>query len=127
MVRNSIRHRAPSILASICALGNESRGGAQHLAFFAEGRERGIGARQKIAHALLGAVDPELGDEGGLAQGGVLAGLFAERRRVAFDVEQIVGDLEGLAERAAIIVERLILLWRGLSEDRAGNTAIAQQ
>src|SRR6202034_1505562 len=70
---------------------------------------------------------PELGDKGGLAQGGVLAGLLAERRRVAFDIEQIVGDLKGLAERAAIIVERLMLLGRGLSEDRAGDAAIAQQ
>ena len=55
------------------------------------------------------------------------AGLLAERRGVAFDVEQIVGDLEGFAERAAVIVERLIFLLRGLAEDGAGDAAEAQQ
>jgi len=54
-------------------------------------------------------------------------GLLAERRRVTLDVEQVVGDLERLAERAAIVVERLILFLRGLAEDRAGDAAIAQQ
>src|SRR6202011_1878295 len=61
------------------------------------------------------------------AQCRVLAGLLAERGGVTFDVEQIVGDLEGFAERAAVVVERLIFLWRGLAEDRAGNAAVAQQ
>ena len=83
--------------------------------------------RQQIAHALPGAVDPELGDERGLAQSRVLAGLLAERCCIAFDVEQVVGDLERLAQRAAVIVERLIFLLRGLAEDGAGDAAIAQQ
>jgi hypothetical protein len=56
-----------------------------------------------------------------------LPGLLAERGRVALDVEQVVGDLEGFAERAAVVVERLVLLRRGLAEDGAGNAAIAQQ
>ncbi|HMH61203.1 MAG TPA: polyprenyl synthetase family protein, partial [Bradyrhizobium sp.] len=73
------------------ALGDEPRAGAQHVTPGAEDRERRIGARQQIAHALLGALDPELGDEGGLAQRGVLSGHFAERRRIALDIEQIVG------------------------------------
>jgi len=34
-----------------------------------------------------------------LARHGVLAGLFADQRRVAFEVEKIVGDLERLADR----------------------------
>ena len=113
----------PPSAPSILAFGDEARGGAQHVALGAEDRERGIGARQQVAHALLGAVDPELGDEGGLAQRRVLPGLLAERRGVALDVEQIVGDLEGFAERAAVIVERLIFLRRGLAEDRAGDAA----
>src|SRR5437879_5552522 len=116
-----------AIGASILAFGDESRGGAQHVTLGAEDGERGIGARQQIPYPLLGAVDPELGDEGGLAQSRVLTGLLAERGRVALDVEQIVGDLEGFAERAAVIVERLIFLLRGLAEDRAGDAAIAQQ
>src|ERR1700712_5455914 len=115
-----------AILPSVLAVGDKPRGGAQHVALGAEDRERGIGARQQVAHALFGALDPKLGDQSGLAQGGVLTGLFAERRGVALDVEQIVGDLEGFAERAAVIVERLIFFCRGLSQDRAGAAAEAQ-
>jgi len=92
------------------AFGDEPRRGAQHVTPRAEDRERGIGPRQQVAHALLGAVDAELGHEGGLAERRVLAGLFAERGGVALDVEQVVGDLKGFAERAAVIVERLIFL-----------------
>ena len=55
------------------------------------------------------------------------AGRLAERSRIALDVEQIVGDLEGFAERAAVIVERLVFVLRGLAEDRAGDAAEAQQ
>ena len=93
---------------SVLAFGDEARGGAQHVALGAEDRQRRIGARQQVAHALLGAVDAELGDEGGLAERRILAGRLAERRGVALDVEQVVGDLEGFAERAAVIVERLV-------------------
>src|SRR5204863_8913520 len=55
------------------------------------------------------------------------AGLLAERCRIALDVEQVVGDLEGFAERAAVIVERLVFLLGGLAEDGASNAAEAQQ
>src|ERR1700722_9057982 len=109
----------------ILALGDETRGRAQHVTPGAENRQCRIGARQQVANALLGAIDSELGDEGGFAQGCVLSGLLAERRRVTLDIEQIVGDLEGFAERAAVIVERLIFPLRGLAEDGTGNAAIA--
>jgi hypothetical protein len=75
---------------------------------------------------LLGAIDAELGDEGGLAECRVGAGGLAQRRGVAFHVEQVVGDLESFAERAAVIVERLILGLRGLAENGAGDAAVAQ-
>src|SRR6266852_2103572 len=110
---------------SVLALGDESRGVAQHIALGAEDRQRGVGARQQVANPLLGAVDAELGDEGGLAEGRILAGRLAEGRGIAFDVEQIVGDLEGFAERAAVIVERLVLRLGGLAEDRACDAAEA--
>src|ERR1700730_2029794 len=124
-----MRRRLPCLPSapSVLAFGHEPRRGAQYLALGTEDRERLVGARQQVAHALLGAVDAELGDEGGLAERCVLPGLLAERRRVAFDVEQVVGDLEGFAERAAVIVERLVLLLRGLAQDRTRNAAKAQQ
>src|SRR5207249_8250881 len=106
------RHRTPSVLA----IGDKPRGGAQHIAPGAEDRQRGIVAAQEIADALFGALDPQLGDEGGLAERCILPGLLAERRRVALDVEQVVGDLEGFAKRPAVIVQRLIFLPR--SEER---------
>src|SRR4051812_5396347 len=92
---------------SVLAFGDEARRGAQHVALGAEDRQRAVGFCQQIAHALLGAVDPELGHKSGLAQGGVLSRLLAEGCRIALDVEQIVGDLEGFAECSAVIVERL--------------------
>src|SRR5581483_11415941 len=98
------------------ALGDEARGLAEHAGPVAEDRQCLVAARQEIAHALLGAVDAELSDEGGLAQRCVGAGRLAERRRIALDVEQIIGDLEGFAQRLAVIVERLVLGLRGLSE-----------
>src|ERR1700761_1886521 len=112
--------------ASVLALGDKARGGAQHVALGAEDRERRISPRPQAADALLGAVDSELGDESSLAESRIGAGRLAERGGVAFDVEQIVGDLERFAKRAAVIVERLIFLRRGLPEDRAGDAAIMQ-
>src|ERR1700709_1702567 len=113
ILRNRATSSSSSFLAvgiSVLAFGDEPRDSAQHVTPGAEDRERGIGAAQQIAHALPGAFDPELGDESGLAQGCVLPGLLAEGGGVALDVEQIVGDLECLAQRAAVIVERLIFL-----------------
>ena len=89
--------------------------------------KRLVRLRQKIPNAFLGAVDAQLGDECGFAQRRVGAGRFAERSRVAFDIEKVVGDLEGFAERAAVSVERLIIFLRGLAEQRAGDAAVAEQ
>src|SRR5262245_495855 len=112
---------------SIFAFGDEPRRRAQHVGSCAEHRERRVTAREQVAHALLGAVDAELGDEGGLAERRVRAGRLAECGRVALDIEQVVGDLEGLAERFAEIVQRLIFLLRRLAEQRAGDAAKAQE
>src|ERR1044072_7258533 len=114
----SLSIRRPSN-ALVLALRDEACGCPQHVALFPEDRKRRIGARQQIADAPLGAVDAELGDEGGLAQSRIGAGRLAGRGGIALDVEQVVGDLEVFAERAAVIVERLILFRRGLAEDRA--------
>ena len=51
----------------------------------------------------------------------------AERRRVAFRVQYVVGDLEGRAERRAIARQRLRLVRARLAEDRAGVDGEAQQ
>src|SRR4051794_4192166 len=107
--------------ALVLALRDEACRPPQNIAPGSEHRQRRIRPRQQIAHALLGAVDSELADERGLAERRIGAGRLAERCGVALDVEQVVGDLERLAERAAVIVERLIFLRRGLAEDGAGD------
>src|SRR5262249_22280853 len=70
----------------ILPLGDEARGGAQHVALGAEDRQRGIAARQEIADALLGAVDAKLRYKGGLAERRILPSLLAERGGIALDV-----------------------------------------
>ena len=51
------------------------------------------------------AVDAEQIDQRRLAVGRILAGGLAERRGVALDVEQVVGDLERLADHLAVAVD----------------------
>src|SRR4051812_38811964 len=117
----------PAMAPSVLAFGDKARGGAQHVAPGAEDRQRGIRRRKQVADALLCTVDAELGDEGGFAERGVGAGRFAQRGSVALHIEQVVGDLERLAERAAVIVQRLIFPWRGSAENCACDAAKAQQ
>ena len=82
------------------ALRDEARSARKLSALVAERRQRGVGLRDQVDQPVARAVDAEHGDQRRLAGGGVLAGGFAERGGVAFDVEQVVGDLERLAERA---------------------------
>ena len=62
-----------------------------------------------------------------LAGGGVLARRLAERGGVAFDVEQIVGDLEGLADGDAVALDAGHRSGVGLAEDRAGAAGKANE
>src|SRR5437870_11253907 len=94
----------PAMAASTLAFGDEARCGAQYVALVAENRQRGIRVREEVANALLCPRNAELGDEGGLAKRGVGAGRLAQRGRIAFDIEKVIGDLERFAERAAIVV-----------------------
>src|SRR5436305_4898687 len=90
----------PAMAVSILAFGDKTRRGTQHIAFAAEDRQGSVCFRDQVAKPGFCAIDPELGDESCFAEGGVGPGGLAERRGVAFDVEQIVGDLERFAERA---------------------------
>src|SRR3546814_15165178 len=57
------------------------------------------------AQALVRGLHPDQRGEGGLVLLRVLAGGLAEGGAVAFDVEQVVADLEGQAERVGEAVE----------------------
>src|SRR5215467_256652 len=76
---------------------------------------------------LLRLVHAEQPDERGLVRSGVLADLLADGSRVAFDIENVVGDLERLTERRAEPVYRRALTGVRLAEDRAGHAGIVQQ
>ena len=81
----------------------------QHRRGGSERRERRFGLGHELLEPPFGAGDAEHADEGRLAGGGVLAGLFADQRRIAFDIEEIVGDLKRLADRRAVAFERVAL------------------
>ena len=57
---------------------------------------------------------------GRLARNGVLTGLFADKRGITFEVEQIVSDLEGLANGRPIPLECSALRSRRRSKHSAG-------
>src|SRR5216684_2256106 len=58
---------------------------------------------------------------------GVFAGRLSDRGSIAFDVENIVGDLECFSDNGAEAVERQSLMFVGPAESRSGDAAIAQQ
>src|SRR5262245_43273754 len=62
-----------------------------------------------------------------LVRGGVLADLLADRRGIALDVENVIGDLERLTERDAETIDRRALARIRLTEDRAGHAGMVQQ
>ena len=68
--------------------------------------ERADGLLRQSVAALARGLKAERGDERRLVAIGVLAGAFAERRFIGFDIENIVGDLKRRAERLAIARQR---------------------
>ena len=114
--RLGARPRATSSMSSRCFAtastpsgDGEIGGGAQQVGAGAEiGERRRRPARQGLG-ALPRARRSEKRHQRRLAGAGVLACRLAQRRRVAFEVEQVVGDLEGEAEGARIFDERLSL------------------
>ena len=69
----------------------------------------------------------EHADHGRLARHCVLTGLFADKRGVTFEVEQIISDLEGLTNGRSIPLKRLALRSRRRSEHAAGFAGESQQ
>src|SRR5271170_3509321 len=64
--------------------------------------DRGDGLVDQAVELAARALEPERADQRGLVLGRILAGAFAERRRVAFHVENVVGDLKRSADRPPI-------------------------
>src|SRR5262249_907093 len=84
----------------------------------AEWRQRQLGLFDQPEQLLFGLGDAENSDGGRFAGVGVLAGRLADRGDIAFNVEDIVGDLECLADNSAEPVERHALMLVGPAHNR---------
>src|SRR5579872_2872689 len=111
---------APSTRISGVPFRDESRALDEDAGSGAEWCQRLLGLGHQLAKSRLRAGDAEHAHHGGLAGLGVFAGRFADQRGVAFEIEEVVGDLEGLADRNAIAVERRTLAFWGRRQNSAG-------
>jgi hypothetical protein len=82
--------------------------------------QRRLGLAHEPVARRLGPAQAERGDEGRLVAAGVLAGAFAEFGLVALGVENVVGDLEGGAQRSAITRQGDARWLRRRGDDRPG-------
>src|SRR5690242_11402065 len=101
---------------------------------FSEQVRSGAERRQQIARLIDQAgelsdrpVEPVEGGKGRLAAAGILAGRLADTRRVTGQVEQIVGKLEGEADRGAELGEPLALGSGCFADDGTGLAGKADQ
>jgi len=78
---------------------------AQRIGFFVIARQCLPHARGKFAQLRLGTVHAQQGREGALVLGLVLAGGLAQLFGAGFDIEDVIADLEGQAERIGETVE----------------------
>ena len=92
-------------MKSTFAVGNKARGSAQNIAARAERFQRTAGIFHELCELRVRAIAAEDGDERRLARRVVFSRAFAKRCRVAFGIEQVVGDLEGKPQVIAIGLE----------------------
>ncbi len=112
--------------ASPPPFGGEARRGAQHVGFRAEPVEGGHGLVGEPVTLGDRRVEAEKIDQRRLALGLVLGGRLAKRIGIGHPVEDVVGDLEGGTERAAIGRERRTVGLARPPEDGAGLGGEAQ-
>ncbi len=104
----------------MAALGDEAGGGPQGVGAGAERGEQRVGLGDEAGEVAAGRLHPVQRDEGRLAAFGVLGGGLAEGRRIALDIEEVVGELEGEADRAPEGGKGGVLVGARLAEDRPG-------
>ena len=92
--KNAIRQKRESGVP----LGDKSRALNKDCGAGSERCERVLGVSDELAKAGLRAGRAKHVDHGGLARHCIFARLFADQRRIAFEIEKVVGDLEGLAD-----------------------------
>ena len=82
---------------------------------------------RKLVKTVQDRIDAEQGREGRLVLRQILASGLAEGGGIALDVEQVVADLEGQAERVGVTVQRRARIGIGIAGDRAQAHRAAQQ
>src|SRR5688572_184257 len=88
------------------SLRDEFRASDERSGGCAKGLERGFGFGHERGEFLARLGDAVDADKRRLAGGSIFPRGLAEQRGIAFDVQKIVRDLEGAADRAAEMVER---------------------
>src|ERR1700728_344085 len=118
-----IPHRRPSCLP----VGDEPRARDEDRGRWAERGKSPFGLAHEFVQPCLCARAAKNADDRRLARLRVLAGLLADKRGVAFNVEKIVRDLEGLPDRQSVALERPALRPRRRSENTTRLASEAQQ
>ena len=108
-------------------VGNESRAFGENSTPGSERRQGLFGFGHQLLQPCSRPRAAKHADHRRLARYRVLAGRFADQGRIAFEIEKIVRDLEGLADCRSITLERVTLgLGRG-AENTARLAGEAQQ
>src|SRR5262249_38030608 len=117
----------PPKSSSIPAGRDETRKLLQHCRALAEWRKRRFSLGDQSAETSLCCVDAKQGNQRGLAAPCVLGDSLAEGLGVALRIEQVVGELEGLAEGRGISKKRRPFARGCPAEHRAGLAGKAKQ
>src|SRR5260370_39338064 len=121
--RHSSRHADPSS-SPLC---DEPCRGLEQRRIGAKRREGGLGLVDQTEQLLLRLGDAENSDRRRFTGVGVLAGRLSDRGSIAFDVENIVGDLECFSDNGAESIERQSLALLCPTQNRSVDAAIAPQ
>ena len=95
-------------------IGNESCAFDENSSLGPEGRQCLFCFRHQLREPRSRPRSTKHANHRRLARHGVLAGRFADERRIAFEIEKIIGNLEGVADCRSVTIERVTLgLGRG--------------
>src|SRR5262249_36087630 len=108
-------------------LGDKMRALDQHRRGGPEWRERALGFVNQFCQPFFGAGKAEHAGKCCFPRGAVLAGRFADQSRIAFAVQQIIGDLNRFAARRAIAREPPGPRRAGAAENAAGLASEAKE
>src|SRR5262249_57143857 len=109
------------------SLSNKASSGTQSIGLRAESRQRLIRLCDQFLEARTCPGGSKRAHQGRLAGSRILARSLAERFGVALDIEQVVSNLESLADRRAIAINTVKRGGISLAEDCAATAGKADQ